>query len=165
MVDAARRKRGQLTLRVWGLILGAVLILPLAVKVLVDPSSAMGIWPWKISPGPTFVYVLASPWLVLPFVVGMWLLFMAIVIGRRQRLFLWSFILLAWIYTLVAAGFFRMFGPMSAIEVPSFRALFASSWTTGGTWVGILLVAAVVLVIAIVERVLRRCGGRRVKVS
>ena len=161
MADIGWHKRGPLMLRAWGLILGAVLILPLLIAVLVDPGAAFGIWPWKVSPVPAFVYVLASPGLVLAFVIGMWLLFMAIVIGRRQRLFLWSFILLAWVYMLEAASFFRMFGPMGAFQVPSFRTLFASSWIIGGTWVGIFWVAAAVVVIGVLEQMLRRRARRR----
>jgi hypothetical protein len=161
---ATRRRVGRLTTRAWGLILGLALVLPLLVAILVDRSRVMGRWPWRPGFQRSFVYVLASPWLGLAFVVGMWLLFMALVIGRRQRLFLWSFILLAWTYTLGAAGLVRMFGPMGAPEWPSLRALFSTQWTIGGTWVGFLWLFGAVVVIAVLEQVLRRRSGRRVRV-
>jgi hypothetical protein len=156
MLSAARRKRRRLTLRAWGMILGVVLMLPLVAVALIDRNAAFGTWPWKAGPQASFFSVRASAWVVLACVIGCWVLFMALAIGRRERLFLWSFFLLAWIYTLGQVDLVTMFRPDQPDVAQSLRWLVVPDWSMGGTWLGVSLVAAAVVVVAVCERVLRR---------
>jgi hypothetical protein len=161
MANSVRRRLDPLTMRVWRIVLAVVLVLPFLIVLLAAGGPRLIVYP-----GATFFYFTAYTPLVAAFVIGLWLLFEAVVVRGGERRFLWSFVVLG-VYWLLNVAKLVWMVPVydSSVRTPSLGNLFQPRWELGGTWLGILLMVAVVVIVAAVERVLQRRDGRSGDVS